>query len=247
MTRLGLLYRSVIGKKVIVAVTGVMLLVFLILHVIGNLKAFLPDPSPGVPDIDVYGHFLRTMGEPLVPYMGVLWIVRVVMGIALVLHIVCVIQLALISRGARDVAYREIRHIESTASARWMLYTGSLMLVFLVVHLLQFTTGTIAPKPFDQSDVYANLYGAFRHWYYAVFYLVAMFVLGLHLYHGAWSVFQSLGLDNPDRNRSLRRLAVCIALGLALAFASLPAAFWSGEMPSPPDPTQTARFANAGG
>ena len=187
------------------------------------------------------------MGEPLVPYMGVLWIVRVVMGTALVLHIVCVVQLAFINRGARDVGYREVRHIESTAPARWMLYTGGFILVFLVVHLLQFTTGTIAPKGFVQSDVYENLHTAFGHWYYSAFYLVAMLILGLHLYHGAWSVFQSLGLDNPDRNRSLRRLAVCIALGLALAFASLPAAFWSGEMSLPPDSTQTARLAHAGG
>ncbi|MEE2679219.1 MAG: succinate dehydrogenase cytochrome b subunit [Myxococcota bacterium] len=241
MTRLGRLYRSVIGKKAIVAVTGVMLLVFLILHVIGNLKAFLPDPSPGVPDIDVYGQFLRTMGEPLVPYMGVLWSIRVIMGIALVLHIVCVIQLALINRRARDVGYREVQHVESTAPARWMLYTGAFMLFFLIVHLLQFTTGTIDASRFVNGKIYANLYRAFHDVpAYSVFYLVAMLVLCLHVYHGAWSFFQSLGLDNPDRNRGLRHLAAVIAVVLALSFAALPAAFWSGVMASPSETTHTA-------
>ena len=134
----------------------------------------------------------------------------------------CVVQLALLNRSARDVAYREVRHVESTAPARWMLYTGALVLFFLVVHLLQFTTGTIDASRYVSGAIYANLDRAFHLWYYAVFYLAAMAVLALHLYHGAWSVFQSLGLDNPDRNRSLRRLAAVVAVGLALAFASLP-------------------------
>ncbi|HJO22795.1 MAG: succinate dehydrogenase cytochrome b subunit [Myxococcota bacterium] len=244
MTRILLLYRSVVGKKTIVAVTGAMLLVFLILHVIGNLKAFLPDPSPGVSDIDVYSRFLRTMGEPLLPYESALWIVRVVMGTALVLHIVCVLQLASISRRARDVSYERVRHVESTAPARWMLYTGTLMLFFLVVHLLQFTTGSIDTSRFVEGAVYANLYRAFQQWYFAVFYLVAMGVLAIHLYHGVWSVFQSLGIDNPDRNSGLRRLGTLVAVLLTLAFAALPAAFWSGVMPPP---SESAHFAQLTG
>ena len=170
-----------------------------------------------------------------------------IMGIALVLHIVCVVQLALINRGARDVEYREVRHVESTAPARWMLYTGAFMLFFLVVHLLQFTTGTIDASRFVDGKIYANLYRAFHDVSaYAVFYLFAMLVLGLHVYHGAWSVFQSLGFDNPDRNRGLRHLATVVAVGLALAFATLPAAFWSGVMSSPSETTHTARVATAG-
>lgn len=237
MRRFLLLYRSVVGKKVIVAVTGAMLLGFLLLHVVGNLKAFLPSASPGVPDIDVYGRFLRSMGEPILPHGVALWSIRIVLSLALVLHVVCVLQLAIRSRAARPVPYARVEHVEATGSARWMLYTGSALLVFLVVHILQFTTGTIDASRFVEGAIYANLYRAFGQWTYAAFYLVAMVVLALHLYHGGWSLFQSLGLDNPDRNRGLRQLALVVSLALALAFASVPVAFLSGAMNRPPQST----------
>jgi len=223
-----------LGKKALVAVTGAIMLGFLFLHVIGNLKAFLPDPEPGVPDIDVYSEFLRTLGEPILPYSVALWIFRVVLAGALVLHVVCVFQLASQNRRARPVRYERVDYVEATASGRWMLYTGSLLLVFVVIHLLHFTTGTIDATRFIHGAVYDNLYRAFHQWSYAGFYLTAMVVLGLHLYHGAWSLFQSLGLDNPDRNRGLRRMAIVIAITLPLAFASVPIAFFSGSMKAPP-------------
>jgi len=242
LSRLLLVYRSVVGKKAIVAVTGAILLGFLVLHVMGNLKAFLPDPEPGVADIDVYGRFLRTMGEPIFPYGSALWIVRGVLLAALVLHLVCVFQLALRNRRARPVRYARTRHLQATASARWMLYTGSLLAVFIVVHLLQFTTGDLDPSRFTEGAVYLNLQRTFALEGYAALYVRAMAVLGLHLYHGAWSLFQSLGLDNPDRNRGLRALALVVAVGLFLAFSSVPLAFFSGVMDaSPADATD--RFA----
>jgi len=239
VTRWLLLYRSAVGKKAIVAVTGAMLLLFLILHVAGNLKVFLPDPAPGVPDIDVYARFLRTMGEPLLPFSGALWAVRVVLLVALALHLLCVFQLALHNRRARPVGYRRQQYVESTAPARWMLFTGSLLLMFLVIHLLQFTTGTIDAENFAAGAVYANLDRTFGHWYYAVFYAGAMLVLALHLYHGGWSLFQSLGLDSPDRNRALRTLALCLAVGLGFTFAAVPVAFLAGSMPPPPPTSPT--------
>ena len=247
MKRLLLLYRSIIGKKAIVAVTGAIMVGFLMLHVAGNLKAFLPDAAPGVPDIDVYAKFLRTMGEPLVPYATLLWIVRIVLIVSLVLHVTCVVQLARRNQRARPVGYRKVQHVESTAPARWMLYTGSLMLVFLVIHLLQFTTGTIDASRFVQGAVYGNLYRAFQEWGYVAMYVGAMVILGLHLYHGAWSLFQSLGLDSPDRNRGLRRLAMTVAVGLSLSFASLPIAVAVGALGPPPDaPSDVARVAKGG-
>jgi succinate dehydrogenase / fumarate reductase cytochrome b subunit len=242
LSRLLTLYRSSVGKKAIVAITGAMLLGFLCLHVVGNLKAFLPDPQPGVADIDVYARFLRTMGEPIFPYSSALWIMRSVLLVALVLHLVCVFQLALHNRGARPVRYASTRHVQVTPPARWMLYTGSLLAVFIVIHLLQFTTGSIDPARFTEGAVYSNLQRTFQLGGYAAFYVGAMAVLGLHLYHGAWSLFQSLGLDNPDRNRGLRGLALVIAVGLFLAFSSVPLAFVSGALdPSPADSTD--RFA----
>lgn len=240
MRRLLSLYHSTLGKKAIVAVTGAMLLLFLIFHVAGNLKVFLPDSAAGVPDIDVYAHFLRTAGEPLLPHTGALWTIRCILLAALLLHIVCVVQLALRSRRARPIGYREVRHVQATRPARWMLYTGALLLIFLVFHLLQFTTGTIDASRFVSGAVYANLYRAFQEWTYVALYLAAMLVLGLHLFHGGWSLFQSLGLDNPDRNRGLRRLALAVAVGLALAFAIVPAAFLSGSLRTPPPTPPTA-------
>lgn len=234
MSRFLALYRGTVGKKAIVAVTGAMMLGFLVLHVAGNLKVFLPDPEPGVPDIDVYSRFLRTMGEPLFPYAGVLWIVRVVMLIALGLHVVSVIQLAAHNRGARPVRYQRHRRVAASPAARAMLYTGVLLLAFVVVHVLHFTTGTIDAARFVEGAVYANLYRAFHVRGWVALYVGAMGLLALHLYHGAWSMFQSLGLDNPDRNRGLRVFAVVMAIGLFVAFSSLPIAFVAGALPSPP-------------
>ena len=234
MNRFRLLYHSLLGKKAIVAVTGAMMLGFLVLHVIGNLKAFLPEVAMGVPDIDSYAHFLRTMGEPILPYGVALWTVRIALGLALVLHVVCVVQLASSSRRARPVAYESPDYAEATSSARWMLYTGAGLLAFLVFHLLRFTTGSIDPSRFVEGGVYTNLFRAFQHWYYVLLYLAVMGILALHLYHGIWSLFQSLGVDNPDRNRGLRRMAVIVALGLAFAFGAVPAAFFGGAMSPPP-------------
>lgn len=237
MSRLRLLYESPVGKKALVAVTGAMMMAFLVLHAIGNLKAFLPDPSPGVPDIDLYAKFLREVGEPLLPAGIGLWTVRIVLLVALVVHVVCVIQLGAQSRRARPARYDKVGYDQATRPARWMLFTGFALLFFVVVHLLQFTTGTIDSSRFVEGAVYGNLYRTFGVWYYAAFYWFVMAVLGLHLYHGAWSLFQSLGFDNPDRNRGLRRFALLIAILLPLAFASVPAAFFSGLMAPPPPPS----------
>lgn len=234
MNRLRLLYGSTVGKKAIVAVTGAVMLGFLVLHVIGNLKAFLPDPIPGVPDIDVYSEFLRTAGEPILPHAFALQAFRVTLLVAVGLHVVCVFQLALVNRRARPERYSRVDLIEAGTSGRWMLYTGCLLLGFVVIHLLHFTTGTIDASRFTHGAVYANLHRAFAQWHYVAFYLIAMCILALHLYHGSWSLFQSLGLDNPDRNRGLRRLAVVLAVGLALGFALVPAAFFGGFMQAPP-------------
>lgn len=234
MRRLRLLYSSMVGKKAIAAVTGAILLGFLVFHAMGNLKAFLPDAAPGLPDIDVYARFLRTMGEPLLPRSAVLWAVRIVLLAAFVLHVACVTQLAAHNRRARPVRYARTRYVEATPSGRWMLYSGALVLVFVGLHLPHLTTGDLDPAHFTHGAVYANLERAFAQWPFAALYVASMIVLGSHLYHGAWSAFQSLGLDNPDRNRALRGLAVVLALVLPLVFASVPVAFFSGMMAPAP-------------
>ena len=225
MRRIANFYRSIIGKKAVVAVTGLIMFGFLVLHVIGNLKGFLPDDAKGEPDIDVYAHFLTIMGEPLIPDMVVLWVVRIVLIIAIVLHVVTVSQLAARNKAARPVGYRRHAHAAASFPSRWMFVTGSLILFFLVIHLLQFTTGTIqlgSPTAIVYGCVYSNLYYAFQHWWILLFYIAALSMVGFHVFHGVWSAFQTLGIDNPDRNRWLRGFATGSAIFLFVAFLSLP-------------------------
>lgn len=115
-----------------------------------------------------------------------------------------------------------------------MLLSGILLLVFIILHVLHFTTGTIDITPIVPETVYANLYYAFSEWYIAFFYVLAMGVLGLHVYHGVWSLFQTLGLDNPDRNRGLLRMAAASAIILVLGFCSVPVLFNLRFLPAPP-------------
>ena len=230
--RLRSLFESVVGKKVIAAVTGAMMLLFLVGHVAGNLKVFLADPEPGVADIDAYGAFLRTVGEPAIPNGAVLWTVRIVLFLAVVLHVVCVVQLARHNRAARPVGYRETNYERATRPARWMMVSGLAVLGFIIFHILHFTTGSIEPSTFRDGAIYSNLYAAFTRWPFVVLYVMAMAFIAMHLYHGAWSMFQSLGLDNPDRNRGLRALALVLSIGLFAGFTTVPFSFALGAMES---------------
>ena len=239
MQRMTRFLSSTLGIKAVVAVTGVILFGFVVLHMIGNLKAFTGSDLDGVPHIDEYAHFLRTMGEPMLPHGFALWFTRIVLAVALLLHVGMVIRLQRRNRAARPIGYehRPVRVVSSFA-ARTMLVSGVLILVFVVIHVLQFTTGTIQVTPVIPEQVYANLYNAFSVWFIALFYVVAMGLLGFHLYHGVWSLFQTLGLDNPDRNRMLRLSAAVAAVGLIAGFSSVPLLFTLGMMPSPPEHAQ---------
>ncbi len=226
---------STLGMKAVVAVTGVILFGFVVLHMLGNLKAFTGNDDDGTPHIDSYAHFLRTMGEPMLPHGFALWANRIVLLVALVAHVGMVIRLQQRNRAARPVDYdhRPVRAVSSFA-ARTMLVSGVLILVFVIIHLLQFTTGTIQLTPIVPDQVYTNLYSAFTVWFVALFYVVAMVLLGFHLYHGVWSLFQTLGVDNPDRNRALRLSAAIAAVGLVAGFSSVPLLFTLGLLPAPP-------------
>lgn len=226
-------YQSTLGKKAVVAVTGAILIGYLLAHVAGNLKVFLPDPEPGIRDIDVYAAFLRSAGEPILPHSGALWTVRLVLLTALVLHVVFVVQLSVASRAARPVRYTEQRHVRATRPAKWMMLTGLLLLAFIVFHLLHFTTGTIDPANFEEGRVYGNLYYAFTRWPFVVVYVVAVGLVTLHLYHGAWSMFQTLGLDDPDRNRALRWFATIISVAVFVGFVIVPISIVAGALDPP--------------
>lgn len=233
MNRLTSLYNTSIGKKFIAAITGLILFGFLVGHVAGNLKAFTGSSENGVPHIDEYGQFLKEVGEPMLPYMVGLWMARTVLLISLVLHVVVVIQLAMASAEARPVNYVRSRKTAASLPAQWMMYSGLLILGFIIFHILHFTTGSIRLGEFEHGYVYSNLWNSFSMPAVAIGYLLAMIVLGFHLYHGVWSLFQTLGIDNPDRNKGLRMFAIIATVGLAVGFAVVPLAFMFGALDAP--------------
>ncbi|MBT4768781.1 MAG: succinate dehydrogenase cytochrome b subunit [Phycisphaerae bacterium] len=237
------MYKTAIGKKAVVAITGVVLFLFLIAHMGGNLKVF-----GGERDIDTYAEHLRTLGEPIFGWADVLWIMRAVLLVCVLAHIVTVFLLVKQNKRARPQKYRH-HHIQaSTIASRLMQASGVVILVFVVLHILQFTTGNVQPAPvlFREQDghlmaeVYVNLHAAFSLWWVAGLYVFAMACICVHLYHGAWSFLQTLGFDNQDRNRSFRIWAWLLSVGLFFGFSAVPFCFWTGILPPPSDvPSQT--------
>jgi succinate dehydrogenase / fumarate reductase cytochrome b subunit len=225
-------WASTIGKKIIVATTGVVLGIYLILHVLGNLKAI---QGPGGGDgaaVDVYASWLRTVGGPAIPHEGALWTVRAILILALVIHVTGVLQLNQRNREARATRGTTPR-LGRTWSSRTMMLTGVLIAAFLVFHILQFTTRTVQVTPVYEGTVYANLYAAFQEWYFALLYIGAGLIVLFHLRHAIWSVAQTMGWDKPNRNTTIRRFATGMALFVGLGFALIPLLFWIGALPEP--------------
>jgi succinate dehydrogenase / fumarate reductase cytochrome b subunit len=221
-------WHSTIGKKVVVGVTGLVLGLYLIAHAVGNLKALQGAGGSGGPHIDQYAEWLRTLGEPAIPRNGVLWVMRVILFICLVVHVVAVLQLRNRNRAARPKESQVPPRRAGSVSARTMLVGGLFVLVFLVFHILQFTTRTIQVTPVHQGAVFANLDAAFSKWYLVLFYVTAVLVLGFHLRHAFWSVTQTAGWAQPNRNPTIRRLATGTAIFVTATFASVPLALWTG-------------------
>jgi succinate dehydrogenase / fumarate reductase cytochrome b subunit len=229
--RLKALWNSTIGKKYVAAVTGVMLAGFVVAHMLGNLKA-IEGPGHGNAALDRYAHFLRTVGSPVLPHDLALWIERIILITALVLHVTVVTQLYRRNRAAMPKDHRPKR-IRSTIAARTMPLTGLLILVFVVFHVLQFTTLTIHPTAEHRGTVYANAYGAFQKWWIVLIYVGAVVLLGFHMNHALWSGTQTAGIDNPDRNWFWRRFATAVTLVTVIGFALVPTLFWTGALPKP--------------
>jgi succinate dehydrogenase / fumarate reductase, cytochrome b subunit len=218
MNRLSVFWSSSVGKKAVMAVTGLIGVLFVIGHMVGNLQVFL-----GALRINAYG---RTLHGPL---NELLWVVRVVLLVSVVLHVLAAYQLTVRDRAARPVGYARHEPQVSTLAARTMRWGGVLLLIFIVVHILHFTTGTIHPAgAILEGDVYANIVGSFQVPWVAAFYIVAMIALGLHLYHGAWSSMRSLGAAPASPHPLRRRLALVIALIVSIGFALVPVAVLTG-------------------
>ncbi|MDB4871172.1 MAG: hypothetical protein JWL97_2176 [Gemmatimonadales bacterium] len=217
MGRVRTFYGSMVGKKAVMGLTGLIWIGFVIIHSLGNLLVFR-----GSAAINSYSHFLKSTGE-------LLWALRGVLFLAVILHVVAAIQLTRQSRAARPIGYTKRETQVATIASRTMRWGGALLLIFLVVHILHFTTGNIRPAGvFSTEDVYANVVTSFRVWWVALFYVVAMVALGLHLFHGAWSSVRSIGVSPPSPHPLHRRLSLVIAVFVWAAFTAIPVAVFSG-------------------
>ncbi|MFE9257763.1 succinate dehydrogenase cytochrome b subunit [Streptomyces sp. NPDC006879] len=214
---LGTLWKSTIGKKVVMAVSGLIMLGYLVVHMLGNLKIFF-----GPAEFNGYARWLRSLGEPVLHHEWALWIFRVVLLAAVLLHGACAYQLSRRDLGARPVAYARRRHRDSYA-ARTMRWGGVIIGLFLVWHLLDLTTLTVNERAWA-GHPYENVLATFSTWYGNVIYLTAVIALGFHVRHGLWSATQTLGLGSAARDRALRALANTLAVLLTLGFAAAPVA-----------------------
>jgi succinate dehydrogenase / fumarate reductase cytochrome b subunit len=210
-------FRSTIGRKIVMAVTGVILFGFVLAHMLGNLQVYL-----GPEAMNHYAVYLRQ-----VLHGAGLWIARGVLLAAVVLHIWAATSLTLTSRAARPAGYRERRWREATYASRTMRWSGVIILVFVIYHLLHFTFGTVHPA-FVEGDVYHNFVYGFRSLPVSFFYIVAMILLGLHLRHGVWSMFQTLGVSHPRYMQAARVGAWVFALLIVIGNISFPVAVLAG-------------------
>jgi len=219
------LWGTMVGKKVVMAATGVVLIGFVIAHMLGNLKIFL-----GPVAIDTYAVFLRAVGEPLVPYGAMLWVVRIVLLTCVALHITAAVQLTRMNWAARPRAYHTKESIATTYAARTMRWSAVILVLFVVYHLLHLTAGVVGFRPgeFRDLSVYHNVVAGLSVWYVSLFYIVAMACLCLHLDHGVWSLLQTLGWNNARTTRALRVLSRGVALVVFLGFISVPVAVLAG-------------------
>ena len=218
------LYQTSIGKKVVMAVTGLVLFGYVLLHMYGNLHIY-----EGKQHLNEYAQWLREMGYPLLPREGALWIVRVILLASVVGHIWAAWQVTKQDWAGRPTRYGQKKMIAATYAARTMRWGGVILGFFIVYHLLHFTTGTLyAEGPFSRTDVYANVVNGFRVWWVSLFYIVANVALGMHLYHGLWSMAQTLGMRNSVNNQLWRGFATVFAIVIAGGNISIPLAVLTG-------------------
>lgn len=224
MTAALTLYRSSIGKKTVMAITGLIGIGYLILHMTGNLKIF-----QGREHFNQYAEFLRTIGGPVIPERGLLWVIRLVLLAAIALHVTAAYQLTRMDLAGRPVRYAKLRPVQQSFASRTMRWGGVILLLFVIYHLLHFTIGAVHPT-FVRGDAYRNVISGFQVWWVTIFYIAAMVALGFHLYHGFWSMFQTLGLNNAAYTALLRGLSVLVALGISVGFVAVPIAVLFGVL-----------------
>jgi succinate dehydrogenase / fumarate reductase cytochrome b subunit len=222
------LYSTAVGKKYVMAITGIGLMGFVLFHMIGNLKMY-----QGPESLDHYAEFLKELLYPLAPKGAVLWILRGGLITMVVLHIHAAWSLTQLNRKARPVKYQSERDYQvASFASRSMRYTGVTIILFVVWHLLDLTWGTVntigADGEFVKANVYENVVRSFERVPVAIFYILANIALGIHLFHGAWSLFQSLGWNNPRFNKWRRSFATGFATVVVVGNVSFPIAVLAG-------------------
>lgn len=217
-------YRTTIGKKFIMALTGIIGYGFVIGHMIGNLKVFL-----GADEFNHYAAFLRTVGEPLMPERTLLWIIRIVLLASVGLHIWAAVTLTRQAQTSRPVRYQQKKAIKASFASMTLRWGGVAIFLFLIYHLLHFTFGTIHPdfqriteNGMTHPNAYHNLVVGFQNPLAVGFYLLAVASLAMHLYHGVWSALQTLGVNSKVTDRLFRGLAVLSAIVLFVGFSIVP-------------------------
>ena len=216
------LYSTAVGKKYVMAISGFILMAFVLLHMVGNLKFYFGDSA-----LDTYSNWLREIGEPALPRATMLWGARILLLAAVGAHIHAAYSLTMINRRARPEAYRSKRdYVVADFASRTMRWTGIIVALFVVWHLLDLTWGTVNPD-FVEGDPYHNLIASFQRTPVAIVYVVANLALGLHLFHGVWSMFQSLGLRIPRQ----RTLATVFAVVVVVGNVSFPLSVMFGVVP----------------
>jgi len=213
------LYRSSLGKKYIMGVTGIIGFGYVLGHMIGNLQAF--PFFGGAEAINAYAHFLHHGSH------GLIWVARAVLLTAVFFHILAAYQLTQMSHAARPSAYERWDPVAANYASRTMRWTGPLLLLFIIYHVLHLTYGTVHPN-FVEGDVYNNLIDGFRVWYVSAFYIICMLALGLHLYHGLWSMFQSLGWNTPQYDDLLHQFSAIFTILIVIGFISVPIGVLTG-------------------
>ncbi len=208
-------YGSLVGKKVVMAVSGVVLFAFLIGHLMGNLQIFVSREQ-----LNAYAHFLKGLGE-------LLWVVRIALLLALALHVIASIQVSLASWKARPVGYARKRDLAANYASRTMIVSGPLIFLYAIYHLMMFTFLTTGPG-YSPTDVYANEIAAFGQPVISIVYIVAMVALGFHLYHGLWSMLQTLGASYSKYNNLRWATATGIAVAITVGYIAIPVAVLAG-------------------
>ncbi|MGA9277876.1 succinate dehydrogenase cytochrome b subunit [Ilumatobacter sp.] len=225
------LYATAVGKKYVMAITGLIGLGFVITHMIGNLKVFLGLVTEGngdrIYDVDVYGEFLRDLAVPLLPRTWLLWGLRLVLIAAVLLHIHAAYGLTKINHHARAVKYQSARDYQvANFASRTMRYTGIIVGLFIIWHLADLTWGVTGT--WERGEVYYNVDQSLSRIPVAALYIVANIALGIHLFHGVWSLFQSMGWNNPRFNAWRRNIAVACAAAIVVGNVSIPVAVLAG-------------------